>query len=559
MRRFSVGGVLLALSVVLMVADTGQGRPRRRHSSHSSSSNHSSSSSHSNDLHFSGSSSSSDSSHYPDSSNPRLTHGQLQQLVQQAYDRLFTDASTDQKRTALAEQIRNGQGLWKKGMVLQQPLNDLRARIDGSTKDPDSAELIQQLRGQIQSQRTAREALAKALEKDDLNHWRLVDPDALPPALARSLWQTRGLVLGLHHLDREALRDRTTRPDVVEIRRALVAVGSRQELEDVARRLAQDTSVRAFLHGHASSALQLLPDDGPSDHAAQLLRDLKTMMARQESAPLAPAGNTGPAPEEKPGAPRGPPHGLALLLPEAEGASYRPPVDEQAGAGLPELKAVRSMVREEVAELQKQVDESSRLSPEQELEAAHASFRHKHEKDLNTFLRRWIARREPARGDYPPCLADVLRPLFARGSNARESIEHIDHLLAIAALLLAEPSLKENGIHLERVNWGSLYLEQFLLKEFYADLSDLDSLEILHLKVNLSIAAMRILKYRTSEQRTRAIEENAEKHLGRRLTECERIFAIYLYSSDPDGPPPDGKALADSLQQMEQFARTATK
>jgi hypothetical protein len=101
-----------------------------------------------------------------------------------------------------------------------------------------------------------------------------------------------------------------------------------------------------------------MPEDGPAEHAANLLRDLKALALGQGKVETGPVGAAVSAGAGKgPGSPRAPP-GLEPLLPEGARESWRPPVVESAKADLPPL--------EKAAELGKALREKSeaRSKPE---------------------------------------------------------------------------------------------------------------------------------------------------------------------------------------------------
>jgi hypothetical protein len=107
------------------------------------------------------------------------------------------------------------------------------------------------------------------------------------------------------------------------------------------KRILQDLAVKAFVEGHAGEYRQLIPTDGPAEHASNLLRDLKAM-ALGEGGTVSTASAVERAAPTEPGkgteTPRGPPPGLKPLVPEGERLGWRPPVVEQAGADLPPLE-----------------------------------------------------------------------------------------------------------------------------------------------------------------------------------------------------------------------------
>jgi hypothetical protein len=104
----------------------------------------------------------------------------------------------------------------------------------------------------------------------------------------------------------------------------------------VAKKLAQDLAIKAFLEGHEGAYKALMPGDGPAEHAATLLRDMKAMALGAGKVETWPAQRAMlPEPGEGPASPRGPPPGLKSLVPEGARAGWRPPVRETAKTALP--------------------------------------------------------------------------------------------------------------------------------------------------------------------------------------------------------------------------------
>jgi hypothetical protein len=107
-----------------------------------------------------------------------------------------------------------------------------------------------------------------------------------------------------------------------------------------AKILEQDLAAKAFYEGKPSQARELLPADGPPDHAAALLDDVKAMIVgREKNAAFWPAHQAQSAMTAS-GAisPRGPPEGIRLIVPESSPSSYRPSTSGSAAtSGLPSL------------------------------------------------------------------------------------------------------------------------------------------------------------------------------------------------------------------------------
>jgi hypothetical protein len=108
------------------------------------------------------------------------------------------------------------------------------------------------------------------------------------------------------------------------------------------KELMQDLAVKAFLEGHAEAFRDLLPADGPPEHADALLRDLKALALGGGKVETWPAERALPAEPGRGGeAPRGPPPpGLRPLIPEGAAEAWRPPVKESADADLPAIEKV---------------------------------------------------------------------------------------------------------------------------------------------------------------------------------------------------------------------------
>jgi hypothetical protein len=184
----------------------------------------------------------------------------------------------------------------------------------------------------------------KALEANKLSEavagLKKVDSANLPASLRAPADSLRGLA----ELRSLAAGRWTKAPDVTAIKQSLrrfergLARLSGVD-KHLASKLQQDLAVKALLEGHPAEYKKLMPADGPSEHAAQLLRDLKAMALGGGKVETWPAKSSLPAePGKGPASPRGPPPGLKPLLPEGEALGWRPPVAESARAGLPPLE-----------------------------------------------------------------------------------------------------------------------------------------------------------------------------------------------------------------------------
>jgi hypothetical protein len=167
-----------------------------------------------------------------------------------------------------------------------------------------------------------------------------VDPATLPEPL-------RGPAEGLRGLAelREAAAARWEKaPDAAALRDSAARFGKGLgELPGadaaLAREVMQDLAVKALLEGHPDAFKALLPEHGPAEHAATLLRDLKATALGGGKVETWPLGRAlAPEPGLGPAGPRGPPAGLKPLMPEGAREGWRPPVKEGARADLPPLE-----------------------------------------------------------------------------------------------------------------------------------------------------------------------------------------------------------------------------
>jgi hypothetical protein len=137
-------------------------------------------------------------------------------------------------------------------------------------------------------------------------------------------------------------------------------------------RILQDLAMRQFLEGRTAEYRALMPADGPPDHAAQLLRDMKALALGQGEVATWPAKRALPAEPGKGGdAPRGPPPGLKPLLPEGPRDGWRPVVRESARAEMPPLekaaqtgKALRAKVETDLKAEQTALDTQTKQARE---------------------------------------------------------------------------------------------------------------------------------------------------------------------------------------------------
>jgi hypothetical protein len=246
-----------------------------------------------------------------------------------------------------------------------------------------------------------REVAGVARRSDALEGLRagLGAEDRLPQVDVGSLpKELRGVAEGLRGL--AALRTEAGRPAGVDVSRVKTAVGQLEAgLEVVtggdrtlAKQVRQDFAVRAFLEGRPGDFRELWPTDGPAEHAAALLRDMKALtLGGGEVA-------TWPAERALPGAPgrggdsaRGPPPGLRPLIPEGSREAWRPPVRGSAREGLPPLEKAAEVGKALRAQAEKGLDaaqgdlHAERLGAQQKVEVAALGVREREAADRRLF------------------------------------------------------------------------------------------------------------------------------------------------------------------------------
>jgi hypothetical protein len=128
-------------------------------------------------------------------------------------------------------------------------------------------------------------------------------------------------------------------PDVARLKQSLAEFQAMAGDPHLTGRVQQDVAVALFLQGAPGEAHSLLPPNGPPEHAANLLRDMKALLLGEGRVSTWPAEHALPrGPESgEPTQPR-PPPGLRPLIPEGEQAGWRPPVREPALAELSPLE-----------------------------------------------------------------------------------------------------------------------------------------------------------------------------------------------------------------------------
>jgi hypothetical protein len=161
-----------------------------------------------------------------------------------------------------------------------------------------------------------------------------VRPEDLPASLQKPVYGLRGL----EELRVTANQPWRQPPDMRQSKRLVGDLRAGGGDTALAGRVQQDLAVRAFLEGHPAEARALLPGNGPPEHAARLLRDLKTVALGKGEVGTWPArGALGVKPGEVAGPAQMPP-GLRPLVPEGTAQGWRPGVRESARADLPPLE-----------------------------------------------------------------------------------------------------------------------------------------------------------------------------------------------------------------------------
>jgi hypothetical protein len=151
---------------------------------------------------------------------------------------------------------------------------------------------------------------------------------------------------GLSQLRDAAGADAGRPPDVAAIKngaadfeRAIAALPGGKADPTLVKQVQQDLAVKAFLDGHPAEARSLLPADGPAEHAANLLRDMKAIGLGEGKVTTWPAERAlTPEPGKGGDGARGPPRGMEPLIPEGAREGWRPPARESAKADLPPIE-----------------------------------------------------------------------------------------------------------------------------------------------------------------------------------------------------------------------------
>jgi hypothetical protein len=161
----------------------------------------------------------------------------------------------------------------------------------------------------------------------------------LPPALRRRYDGLRGVA----ELRELATRRWNEPPSAASVKASLArmerGLTDRPGFDAVlGKKVLQEMAFKALVEGHPELSKTLLPQGGPVEHAANLLRDLKALALGAGKVETGAGRAAVPEPGQGPSSPRGPPAGLEPLIPEAARAGWRPPVKESARADLPPLE-----------------------------------------------------------------------------------------------------------------------------------------------------------------------------------------------------------------------------
>jgi hypothetical protein len=285
-------------------------------------------------------------------------------------------------------------------------------------------------RAEVQDALTrAAEVGQRSVSLDRVQKWlegdpslRLANQGGLPEGLRTSVEALRGVA----EL-REAAAGRWEKPpDAARIRENVAALDralAQMPGADVTlgKRVLQDLAVKALLDGHPAEFTKLWPADGPADHAATLLRDMKALTLGAGTVETWPGERTLAADPVAGGdGNRGPPPALKPLIPEGARDGWRPPVREAAKSDLPPVEKAAALSKplqeRAAAELQA---ERVRLGPATREAGARVATAHEHLQQLEADERKRLAEVEAVldRPLEPAERARVL-PLLAQNQQA---------------------------------------------------------------------------------------------------------------------------------------------
>jgi hypothetical protein len=129
---------------------------------------------------------------------------------------------------------------------------------------------------------------AEAAPPDTLQSFHSVALDALPATLGNDV---RGLtsLIELRWTVREHARSRPSANYLADLKRELADLRLAHVEPRLTGEAQQDLAVQLLLAGHPAEARSLLPDQGPAEHAAELLGDLKALILDQGEVTTSPA------------------------------------------------------------------------------------------------------------------------------------------------------------------------------------------------------------------------------------------------------------------------------
>jgi hypothetical protein len=198
----------------------------------------------------------------------------------------------------------------------------------------ESGDLAERMAG-LDDARIALKRLDRAKPEQAARSLALLDRARLPAEVRRQVDSLRGLA----ELDIAFARKWTTAPDVAGLKQSVARFeGGADGI--LGKKLLQELSVKAALEGYPAEALKLLPEGGPPQHAANLLRDIRALALGEGQVQTAPALAALDQPGKGADSPRAPP-GLEPLIPLGARHGWRPPVKEKPGSDLPPLKQAR--------------------------------------------------------------------------------------------------------------------------------------------------------------------------------------------------------------------------
>jgi tetratricopeptide (TPR) repeat protein len=279
----------------------------------------------------------------------RNTRDALAEVRQARQDARFSNQHVDQSLKALEARLEHQARVQDLRLVLKQ-VQELGKTGDwsraaeraqealrkGQASDgnrPALAEIgrLGKVEGDLKAVQSALQAPARDRPDQAASALRAVKTERLPVALRQSVDGLRVVAELRNALERPW----SAAPDVKGLSKALAEFQGMSGNKDLSGRLAQELAVKAFLEGFVKEARGLLPKDGPSDHARNLLRDMKALALGEGAVGTDPAGRAvAQASEAGNGQPPKPPPGVRPLIPEGPGGGWRPPVRDST---LPDL------------------------------------------------------------------------------------------------------------------------------------------------------------------------------------------------------------------------------